>query len=341
MKKHYSLQEISDIIAAKLETSSPSKTITGILPLHLAGPSELSFFENKKLRAQLGETSAAAVIISPSESVNFHGDKIIHDNPRLAMAVLSHYFSHIPKATGISERAVIGKDCIIAADVVIAANVVIGDKVELASGVVINPGCVIEDFVKIGKNTELKPNATVMHHCVIGDDCILHSGSVIGSDGFGYAISGKEWQKIAHLGKVKLGDNVEIGASTTVDRGTFDDTIIHDGVKLDNQIHIAHNVIIGKNTVFAACSGVAGSAVIGENCQIAGRVSILGHLTIPSNTTILSCSQVQRTIPEPGVYSSGLHVMPNKIWNKNFACLKKLNDFMKNFRKKEEDYARN
>ena len=323
------LVELVHQIDGKLEDCPPRGKVSSISSVIDATASDICFFDDLKHKSSLQTCKAGAVILHPSNACLFSGPKILHDNPRLALAKLSHIFNKQPEIFGIHPSAILGDNCDIEKDVNISANVVVGNNVVLKRGVSLRAGVVIEDDVVIGNNTELKPNVTVMRNTVIGDNCIIHSASVIGSDGFGYAFDKGTFHKIAHLGRVVIRNDVEIGASTTIDRGTFGDTIIGNGAKLDNQIQIGHNVNIGSNTVVAGSTGIAGSTTVGKNCQIGGSVGISGHLNIVDNVVVTGKSTVAKDIKKPGVYSSTLSVLPQLEWNKCFACLKRLYSFMR------------
>jgi UDP-3-O-[3-hydroxymyristoyl] glucosamine N-acyltransferase len=225
----------------------------------------------------------------------------------------------------------------------IGANAVIEKGVSLADNVSIGAGCFIGQNVKIGSSTALWANCTVYHQVEIGHDCLIQANTVIGSDGFGYApVKGQyQWHKIPQLGSVIIGNRVEIGASTTIDRGALDNTHIKDGVILDNQIQIAHNVIIGENTAMAACSVIAGSSIIGKNCTIAGLVGINGHINVADNCVFTGMAMVTKDISTPGVYSSGMPAAPNKDWNKTNARVKRLDSLTKRVIELEKLLANN
>ena len=211
----------------------------------------------------------------------------------------------------------------------------------MADGVIIGAGCYIGEKVKIGQNTKLWANISVYHNVIIGSDCLIQANTTIGSDGFGYANEKGEWLKIPQLGSVIIGNKVEIGASTTIDRGALEDTEIRDGVILDNQIQIAHNVILGENTAIAACSVIAGSTEIGKNCTIAGLVGINGHIKIADGCVFTGMTMVTKAINEPGVYSSGMPAVPNKEWHKNNARIRKLDGLTKRVSHLEKEILQN
>jgi UDP-3-O-[3-hydroxymyristoyl] glucosamine N-acyltransferase len=224
--------------------------------------------------------------------------------------------------SGIHPSAVI--DSYVPASVAIGPNVTIGSSVTLGENVVIQAGCVISEGVSIGDGSFLHPNVTIYHGCSIGRRCILHSGAVIGADGFGFAPEGQLWLKIPQIGRVLIGDDVEIGANTTVDRGALDDTVVGDGCKIDNLVHVGHNCRIGNNSVLAGCTGVAGSTVFGEHCIVGGAGMISGHLNIVAGTTISGGSTVMKSILKPGVYTSVLPIDTHEDWLRNASHIRRL-----------------
>ena len=223
----------------------------------------------------------------------------------------------------ISSSARLGENVSIGAQATISDNVCIGNNAIVEAGCVIGPG------VSIGADCHLHARVTVERFCELGKQVILHPGVVIGSDGFGLVRDGGRWHKIPQIGRVIIGNDVEIGANTTVDRGALDDTIIEDGCKLDNLIQVAHNVHIGAGTAIAACVGIAGSAIIGKNCQISGAAVVLGHLTVCDEVTITAMSLVTKDIKKPGVYSSGTPLLDNAVWHRNNARYKSLDQMAK------------
>ncbi|ETI58395.1 UDP-3-O-(3-hydroxymyristoyl)glucosamine N-acyltransferase [Marinomonas profundimaris] len=300
--------------------------------LEKATQTELSFLANPKYQNQLASTSAGAVLVKNEELAQLVENAIIVSNPYLAFAQLSHLF--VPSTqcwSGIHSSAVVSANAIIAEDVVVGPNSAIDDDVEIAEGCVIGAGCVIGRGVKIGKGTRLYPNVTVYHDVVIGEACIFHSSSVIGADGFGFAPTQSGWEKINQLGSVVIGDNVEIGASTTIDRGAIENTYIGHGVKIDNQVQIAHNVVIGDNTAIAASTAIAGSTKIGSSCTISGGVCIAGHLTLADSVHVTGMSMISNSITEAGSYSSGMGMEPTAKWRRTVARVRRIDDMAKQF----------
>jgi len=304
--------------------------IVGLAALASATTGQLSFLANAHYQDDLLNTSASAVILTPAMAELCPSNALLSANPYLSYAQASALFSLAPKfAQGVHRSAVVSASANISPSACVDANAVIADGVTIASNSYIGPGAVIGDGVQIGEDCVLQANVSIYQGVTVGDRVILHSGVVVGSDGFGYAPStgSKRWHKIHQLGAVRIGNDVEIGANTVVDRGALDDTVIGNGVIIDNLVQIAHNVVIGDNTAIAGCSAIAGSTKIGSNCTIAGRASILGHLSIADGCHITTNSLVSKSIDRPGSYSSGTAgVEPTKAWRKNAVRFSKLNE---------------
>lgn len=345
----YTLAEIAKhidaelIIAQSSECSADNTAINSLATLVNAKSGQVAFLANSKYVSQLCDTKASAVIVSPKALPQCPVNALVMDNPYMGYALLANLLDTTPAiANGIHKSAVIADDVILGDNVSIGANSVIESGVHLDDNVSIGAGCFIGEKVSIGKDTSLWSNISIYHHVVIGKACLIQANTVIGSDGFGYApVSGQyKWHKIPQLGSVIIGDHVEIGASTTIDRGALENTIIKDGVILDNQIQIAHNVVIGENTAMAACSVIAGSTVIGRSCTIAGLVGINGHIEIADNCIFTGMTMVTKAITHSGVYSSGMPARPNKEWHKMNARVKQL-DSLINRVKELETLAKN
>lgn len=320
----FTLADLAQRIGAEL-VGNPDHQITALATLQSATESDLSFIANPAYKKFLSSSNAGAVIV-PRDLVDaFDGNKLVAANPYLGYAQLTALFNpYLNHNKGIHPAAVIGSDCVIGKDVCICANAVIEDGAVLGDNVFIGQGSVVGADTVIGSGTKLYANVTVYHGITIGKACVFHSGCVIGADGFGFSPSPQGWIKIHQLGGVSIGDNVEVGANTTIDRGALDDTVIGDGVIIDNLVQIAHNVRLGKNTAIAANVGIAGSTTIGENCIIAGAAGIAGHLTLVDNVQITAMSMITSSINEPGSYSSGIPQAPTKEWRKNAARFRNL-----------------
>ena len=277
----------------------PEIRISRVATLASAAEGEIAFLANRRYRSQLQTTQAAAVILSPDNADAFSGAKIVTANPYAYYARVATLLN--PHSAGISGvHASVVAESPIPASAAIGPNVVIGKNVKLGENAVIHAGCVIGDGATIGDDCLFYANVTIYHGCSVGHRAILHSGVVIGADGFGFAPDGKEWIKIPQVGAVTIGDDVEIGANTTIDRGALDDTIIGEGCKIDNLVMIGHNCNIGPYSVIAGCTGMAGSTTLGEHCILGGATMISGHLNLAPNTTISGASTVMRSIVEPG-----------------------------------------
>ena len=327
MKK--TLAELAELIDAEI-VGDEACEISSLATLQQAGEGDLTFFHSKAYKDQLANTKASAVIISKDDRALCPVHALVVDDPYFSYSQVGKLFEFRESfSKGIHASVVTGKDCSIADDVSLGANVVLGDCVSIASGTVVAANTVIGSHCQIGKDCKIDANVSIYHHVAMGDRVTLYSGVVLGSDGFGNAMHQGEWHKIPHVGGVAIGNDVEIGSCTTIDRGTLGNTKIGNGVKLDNLIHLAHNVEVGDHTVMAACTGVAGSAKIGSHCMIGGHVSMNGHITIADKTIIMATSMVPSSIKEPNIYSSGTGLMPMNIWKKSIVRFKQLDKLAK------------
>ena len=310
--------------------------LTGVATLDSAGPGEIAFLSNPRYRARLATTRAGAVILAPGDREAAGIPRIISDNPYAYYARTVALF-HPTRAVvpGVHPTAQVAADATVAAGVEIGAFAVIGPGCVLGEGVAIGSHSVLGAGVRVGAGTRLHPRVTIYEGCTLGARCILHSGAVIGADGFGMARDAGKWVKIAQVGAVRIGDDVEVGANTTIDRGALDDTVIGEGVKLDNQIQIGHNCVIGAHTVIAGCCGIAGSVTVGRGCLIGGGVGIVGHITICDGVTLSGYSFVIKSITQPGTYTSGTPAMPHREWLRNSAHLRHLDEIVRRVPKKK------
>jgi len=321
----------------------PNTQVLGIAPLTDAGVSHISFLSNSKFRAQAGQSRAAALIVSPKDDAlvaqTYTGARIVTNNPYAWFAHAAQWFESltaiVPPA-GIHPSAVVDGTAVVDASAHVGANVTIEAGARIGPGVVIDAGCYIGRDAVIGEKTHFFANVTFHARCVIGARCIVHSGAVIGTDGFGFANEGGVYVRIPQTGRVVIGDDVDIGASTTIDRGALADTIIEDGVKLDNQIQIGHNCHIGAHTAMAGCVGVAGSARIGKYCTFGGAAMVLGHLTIVDHVHVSSASMVSRSILEPGQYTGFYPLAKNSDWEKSAAIVRNLSTMREKIRALEK-----
>lgn len=332
----YTLQYLADFLAAEIR-GDKNCVITGIAPLDKATTSQISFLKDPHYKKYLAVTKAAAIIIKPEQAATVTTNALLCDNPYACYAKITALFENAPKrAPGIHPSAVIGENCEIDSSAFIGAHCFLGDRVKIGKNVIINAGCSIENDSSIDENSKLYANVTVYHAVKIGKRTIIHSGVVIGSDGFGTAIDKGVWYKIHQLGSVEIGDDVEIGSNTTIDRGALENTIIENDVKLDNQIQIGHNVRIGAHTVISGCTGIAGSTTIGQYCMIGGGVGISGHIEIADKTIITAGSAIDKTITKAGIYASGIPAMPHRIWWKNLARLSHLDETIRKLQRSEK-----
>lgn len=311
-------------------TGSPELLIERLSPLASAGPADLAFLSQARYASQLQSTRAAAVIVTPAlqDAAARRGACIVTDDPYLYFARLTQWWrqQHAPRVLPVIDpRASVHPDAVVGRDVAVGPFAVVGAGARLEDGVCLGAHVVVGEGARIGAGSRLAPQVTVGAGCEIGQRCILHAGVVIGADGFGFAPHQGRWIKIEQLGSVRIGNDVEIGANTCIDRGALDDTEIGDGVKLDNLIQIGHNVRIGENTAMAGCVGVAGSASIGANCTVGGGAIVLGHLSLADGVHISAASVVTRSIREPGQYTGMFPIDDNASWEKNAASLKQLN----------------
>ncbi|MGT3352156.1 UDP-3-O-(3-hydroxymyristoyl)glucosamine N-acyltransferase [Yersinia enterocolitica] len=296
--------------------------ITGIASMHSAEPSQITFLSNSRYQEQLATCNAGAVVLTEADLPFCKSAALVVKNPYLTYARMAQIMDTTPQpAQDIAPSAVISPQATLGESVSIGANAVIESGVVLGDNVVIGASCFIGKNTHIGAGSRLWANVSVYHEVVIGQNCLIQSGTVIGADGFGYANDRGNWIKIPQLGSVHIGDRVEIGACTTIDRGALDNTIIGNGVIIDNQCQIAHNVVIGDNTAVAGGVIMAGSLKVGRYCMIGGASVINGHMEICDKVTITGMGMVMRPITEPGLYSSGIPLQPNKVWRKTAALV--------------------
>ena len=324
------LGELVERLGGQL-AGDPNTEVTGIAPLSDAGVSHISFLSNSKLRAQAAQSGAAALIVSSFDAdivgATYQGARIITPNPYAYFARAAQYFASLDQfvpPAGVDPSACVAVGAAVHPSAHVGPQVTIEDGAQVGEDAVIDAGCFVGRGAVIGAGTHLFANVTFHARCVIGARGIVHSGAVIGTDGFGFANEGGVYIKIPQTGRVVIGDDVDIGANTTIDRGALADTIIEDGVKLDNQIQIGHNCHIGAHTAMAGCVGVAGSAKIGKYCTFGGAAMVLGHLTIADHVHISSGSMVSRSIHEAGQYTGFYPLAKNAEWEKTAAIVRNL-----------------
>jgi len=292
--------------------------IASVATLQNAQNNQLSFLSNKKYRKYLAETGAGVVIVSRDMVSDVPMHAIIVDDPYVAYAKAARFLNPEKiRRAGIHPSASVASDSSIHPSAYIGPQVVVGAGVTIAENVMVGPACVILDNVSIGEGSKLTANITLCDNVRIGKRAIIHPGVVIGADGFGIANDHGKWINVPQVGGVQIGDDVDIGANTTIDRGAIEDTFIADGVKLDNQIQVGHNTVIGENTVIAGCVGIAGSTIIGKNCIIGGGAGLGGHLELADGVMLTGMTMVTKSIKQAGSYSSGIPAEETHHWHKN------------------------
>jgi UDP-3-O-[3-hydroxymyristoyl] glucosamine N-acyltransferase len=296
-----------------------------VATLENAGPGSLAFMTSVRYRAQLASTRAAAVIMAPANARATMLPKLLHSNPYAAYATAAAIlYPAAPALPGVHPTAVVDTTALIDPSASVGSHAVIGAGAKVAARVRIGPGCVVGPAADLAEDVVLHPNVTLYARTVIGPRTMVHSGAVVGSDGFGMAEEGGRWLKIPQVGRVLIGADCEIGANTTIDRGAIDDTVIADDVKLDNQIQIGHNCTIGAHTAIAGCVGIAGSTHIGRNCKIGGAAMISGHLRIADDVIISGCTGVFHSIDKPGVYTGAFPALPHREWQHAMSGTRRL-----------------
>jgi UDP-3-O-[3-hydroxymyristoyl] glucosamine N-acyltransferase len=335
----FTLGQLAGILGATLQ-GAESRVISGLATLQEAGSDQLSFLSNPQYRKHLADTRAGAVLLTAEDAQGFAGDALVVPDPYLAYARLSHLFDPRPAGRpGIHPTAIIAPDASVHGSASIGPYAVVESGARIDADVSIGAHCFVGARSEIGEGGWLAPRVTLYHDVRIGKRVVIQSGAVLGGEGFGFANQKGVWQKIAQIGGVVVGDDVEIGANTTIDRGALSDTRIGNGVKLDNQIMIAHNVQIGDHTAMAACVGISGSTKIGSHCMIAGGVGMVGHIEICDNVFVTGMTMVTRSITEPGAYSSGTAMQPAAEWKKSVARIRHLDDMARRLQQLEKRLA--
>ncbi|MGB2102252.1 MAG: UDP-3-O-(3-hydroxymyristoyl)glucosamine N-acyltransferase [Porticoccaceae bacterium] len=338
MSLSYSLKQIASFLDAEI-VGDESTVITGLATLESAKANELAFLSNPKYAKELNSCQAGAVILQSAQAQSFNGNCLIVKDAYLSYAKISAWFDRAPTVEkAIHASATIDPTAIIGDAVSIGPNVVIEAQARIGSGTQIQANSVIGVRSEVGDNCVIAANVTIYHDVRMGSGTRVHSGSVIGADGFGFASKGKDgWQKISQIGGVVIGDNVEVGACTTIDRGAINDTVIGDNVILDNHVQIAHNAIIGDNTAMAAYAGVAGSTVVGKNCVLAAGAHVVGHASLCDNVQIMAHSLVFKDIKQSNSYSNAvMPLMTTAEWSKNSVRMGQLNQISQRLKKLEK-----
>lgn len=335
-RKSYSLGEIAERFGGVI-VGDPTVRIVQVASLESAGPGDLSFLTNRKLQKLLSACRASAVIVPEEAREATAKPRILCANPYAYYARVAAFLNPEPAdAVGVHPQAVVDPQARIAASASIGAFAVIEAGAQVGEGTRIGPGCFIGRSVQIGEGCRLNPNVSIYHECRIGRRVIIHSGAVIGADGFGMAMEAGKWLKIPQIGRVLVGDDVEIGANTTIDRGALDDTVIEEGVKLDNQIQIGHNCRIGAHTAIAGCVGIAGSTRIGKYCKLGGGAMISGHLVIGDRVDVSGGTLVSKSIDKPGAYTAVFPMSPHDEWLRNASQVRHLDEMRDRIRALEE-----
>jgi UDP-3-O-[3-hydroxymyristoyl] glucosamine N-acyltransferase len=324
VQAEFSLGELAVRFGLTLR-GEPSLTVRSVATLSRADSGALSFLANSRYRRQLECTRATAVILSAEDEAHCPVAALIDPNPYLAYArIASLLHPDMPAEPGIHPSAVVAPGARVASSASIGPLAVIEEGAQIDERVRVGPGCIVQKGASVGADSTLASRVNLYPGVTLGKRCILHAGAVIGADGFGFAPNAGVWLKVPQVGSVRVGDDVEIGANTTIDRGAIDDTVVENGVKLDNQIQVGHNVTIGAHTAIAACTGISGSTVIGQRCMIGGMVGFAGHLTIADDVVVTGCSLVSASIKKPGSYSSGMPTVETRLWRRMVAHLRRL-----------------
>jgi len=320
----YTLQELVALLGGAVNAGAECR-VHAVAPLERAGEGEIAVASQAAQRTQLSTTRAAALVVPPSLQPEARRPCIVTDHPYVYFArLLTLLHPEPPFRAGVDRTAVIEPSAKVSRLASIGPGAVIGRGAAIGPGARIGAGCVIGGGVRVGAHTRLHANVTVYPGCTVGARVIMHSGAVIGADGFGHAPADGAWIKIPQIGGVSIGDDVEIGANTAIDRGTLDDTVIEEGVKLDNLIQIGHNVRVGAHTAIAGCVAIAGSTKIGRRCRIGGAAAISGHLVIADDVTISGGTSVMKSIEAPGIYTSLPPLLPHREWQRNTVRMRQL-----------------
>lgn len=332
----YSLKQLAEHLNARL-VGDPDITVNVVAPIESAVEGTISFINDSRYLESLKTTQASAIVLKQELLESSPVAALVVENPRAAYAQLvSLIYPACKPEAGIHDSAIIAEDTVIDTSASIGANVVIASGVHIAADVQIDAGVVIGRNSRIGKASHLYANSTVYHDCKIGEYCIIHASSVIGSDGFGFEFDDGAWLKIPQVGGVVIGNHVEIGACSVVDRGALQDTCIEDGVKLDNHVQIAHNVHVGEHTIMSRGVGIAGSTRIGKNCIFGGMTGVRDHVEVTDNVMVTAMSMVSKSLTKPGSYSSNTPIDETRNWRKNSARFRQLDEMARKIRQLEK-----
>lgn len=334
-----SLAQLAEISQAELR-GDPERVIERVATLDQAAHGAISFLANARYKSLLVDTRASAVILSAQDAGDCPVDCLVSDNPYLAHArVMTALYASRTPVPGVHPTAVVDTTAEIPASATVGPNCHIGPGVVLHEAVDIGPGCVLLDNVEVGAASRLVASVTLCSDTRLGERCLIHPGAVIGGDGFGLANDDGAWVKVPQVGRAILGDDVEVGSCSSIDRGAIGDTLIADGVKIDSQVHIAHNVHVGKHTAIAGCAAVAGSSRIGAYCTIAGGAGVTGHVELADHVHVSGVTSVTRSIKQAGVYTGTVPAMEHASWLRNFARLRHLDDMVRRVKALERELA--
>jgi len=306
------------------------RQLTGLASLSRAGPQDLSFCSGPRQLGQLRSTRAGAVILQREDACHCPADSLLAEDAYLAFARATALFDRDPPAaSGVHPTAVVAADAELHATVSVGPGAVVASGAALDADVVVGAGVYLGEGSRLGTGTCVHPNAVLYRDVIVGRDCVIHSQAVLGADGFGFARGPDGWVRVHQLGGVRVGDNVEIGAGTTIDRGTLEHTVIENGVIIDNLVQVGHNCHIGARTAIAGCAGLAGSTVIGADCTLAGGVGVVGHVEICDNVHVTGMTMVTRSIDKPGSYSSGTRMAPTGDWKRSAVRVSQLESMLR------------
>ena len=334
---HYSVAELAERFGLEVRGDG-ARSVRGVATLAGATAGELSFLSNSRYAAQLRSTGAGVVVLREENMVDCPTTALIARDPYVAYARIAALFERLPAAPpGVHPTAVVDGSARVSASASIGPCCVIEADAVVEDGAVLGPHCIVGEGCVLGAQSRLVARVTLVTRVTLGRRVLVHPGAVIGSDGFGLAFDTDHWIKLPQLGGVRIGDDCEIGANTTIDRGALEDTVLEEDVRLDNQIQIAHNVHVGAHTAMAGCAAVAGSAKIGRYCMIGGNAGVLGHLELADRVTITAKSLVTHSIREPGEYSSGVPLQDNRQWRRNAARFKHLDEYARRLAALEKD----
>jgi UDP-3-O-[3-hydroxymyristoyl] glucosamine N-acyltransferase len=337
MSQSFTVSDLAETLQLELR-GNPDALITNVATLATASESDAAFLANPAYKSALGSSRAGVVVMTADGAAEFNGNALISANPYYDWARLIQLLRPEPDcSSGIHPSAVIADDAIVDPSAQVGAQTVIGSGARIGKHCVIGPGCVVDDGVEIGASTRLVGRVWVGRKAVLGQRVTVHPGVVIGADGFGLALNEGRWHKVPQVGGVRIGDDCEIGANTTIDRGAIEDTVLEQDVRIDNQVQIAHNVRIGAHTAIAGCVGIAGSTTIGSYCMIAAASGIAGHLTICDRVVITAMSTVLDSIDQPGEYGSGIPARPHARWKRLLVRLGQLDDWARRLRRLEHN----